>query len=198
MMDNITQNEIKLEFAANSFIKESTGGSLLQDFIVSFKYTGEDDKASALMMRLRQDAALMIPGGTFESNLVRSAFVQGGVLALLAAFGLALSAVFYFPVASFAATVVLMLIMISGGVLPMVTKEDEKQWQNRAGIAVLRSVHYVTKHSSEISPLHSVVRGERIPDRAILISAFWNMGLMPLMLATLACAALRRRELAGV
>jgi hypothetical protein len=124
--------------------------------------------------------------------------VQWSVLAVLAAFGLALSAIFSFPVAAFAATVVLVLIMISGGVLPDVSKEDEQEWKNRVGIAVLRSAQYVTRHGSEISPLRSVVKGEMIPDRGIWISVFWNMGLMPLVLASLACAALNRRELADV
>jgi len=197
-LESVTQNEIRLEFNADDFIKRATEGHSLRDYIISFKFTGEDDKASALLLRFRKDVALLIPGGSFEANLIRSALVQWSVLAVLAAFGLALSAVFSFPVAAFAATVVLVLIMIGGGVLPQVSKEDEQEWQNRVGIAVLRSAQYVTRHNSEISPLRSVVKGERIPDRSILISVFWNMGLMPLVLAVLACAALTRRELADV
>lgn len=196
-LQSVTQNEIRIEFEAAPFIAGVAENNSLQDFTVSFKHTGEDEKASALLLRFRQDVTLMIPGGTFESNLVRSAIVQGSVLALLAAFGLTLSAVFSFPVAAFAATVVLALIMIGGGVLPLVSKEDEKKWENRVGVAVLRAVQVTTRHISEISPLHAVVRGELIENHSILISVFWNMGLLPLMLATLACAALRRRELAN-
>jgi ABC-type transport system involved in multi-copper enzyme maturation permease subunit len=197
-LDSVTQNEIRLTYGSDEFIEKSTEGDSLRDFVVSFKFTGDDDKASALLMRFRQDAALLIPGGIFETNLMRSALVQGSVLALLAAFGLTLSAVFSFPVAAFAATVVLALIMIGGGVLPLVSKEDEQQWQNRVGVMVLRSAQYTTRHISDIAPLHSVVKSDRISDYSILISVFWNMGLMPLALAILACAALSRRELADV
>ena len=196
-LDNVTQNELFLKFKASEFINRNTSGKPLQSFNVSFIHTGEDKKASALMLRLRQDVSLMQPGGPFEMNLVRSAFMQGCVLAVLAAFGLMLSACFSFPVASFAATVVLALVMIGGGVLPMVSKEDEQVLSTRVGVQILRSVRYVTRYATGSSPLTSVVRGERIERSAMLVSAFWNMGLMPLALALLACGVLRRRELAN-
>lgn len=197
-LDSVTSNEITIPFKVSEFIKGSEKGDLPRKFMLSFIYSDQDKKAPALMLRLRQDVVLMIPGGSFEMNLVRSAFVQWSVLAVLAAFGLALSACFSFPVASFTATVVLALIMIAGGVLPMVTKEDEKQWSNRVGVEVLRSVRYLTRHTNESTPLYSVVRGERIGRSTLLLAAFWNLGLMPLALAVFACATLRRRELANV
>jgi len=197
-LDSVTQNEIRLDFNADKFLPAAAGSEPPRNFTVSFSYISEGDQASALLLRFRQDVVLMIPGGSFEGNLLRSALVQGSVLALLAAFGLTLSAVFSFPVAAFAATVVLALIMIGGGVLPLVSKEDEKQWQNRVGVAVLRAAQYTTRHVAEIAPLHAVVRGELIARRALLLAVFWNMGLLPLALAILACAALRRRELANV
>lgn len=196
-LDNFTQNELLLKFNASDFISRNKTDKPIQSFGVSFIHAGEDKKSSALMLRLRQDVALMLPGGSFEMNLVRSAFMQGCVLAVLAAFGLMLSACFSFPVASFAATVVLALVMLGGGVLPMVSKEDEQVLSTRIGVQVLRSVRYVTKYATQSSPLTSVVRGERIERRVMLTSAFWNMGLMPLALALLACGVLRRRELAN-
>lgn len=196
-LESVTQNEIRLEFESDPFVAGAAKDDSLRDFVVVLKYTGEDDKASALLLRFRQDVVLLIPGGTFAGNLLRSAVVQGSVLALLAAFGLSLSAIFSFPVAAFAATVVLALIMIGGGVLPLVTKEDEKRWENRVGVAVLRAMKNTTQHISEINPLRAVVRGELIDKRSILVSVFWNMGLLPLAMAILACAALRHRELAG-
>ncbi len=195
-VDNVTQNELFLAFKASHFLDRLKAEDQIQSFNLSFVFEGKEKKASALMLRFRQDVALMLPGGSFEMNLVRSAFQQGCMLAALAAFGLMLSACFSFPVASFAATVVLMLVMIGGGVLPMVSKEDERVLTTRIGVEVLRSVRYVTKHSTGISPLTSVVRGERIERETMLIAALWNMALIPLVLAVLACAVLRRRELA--
>jgi len=197
-LKGVTQNEINLDFAANNFLIQGENTKAPRDFDLWFIYSSEDSKASAVLLRLRQDAVLLIPGGPFETNLIRAALVQGCVLAVLAAFGLSLSAVFSFSVAAFAATVVLALLMIGRGVLPLISKEDEKQWQNRVGVIVLRSVQYTTKHSSEISPLHSVARGERINDRKLLIAVLWNMGLLPLCLGLFASAVLRRRELADV
>ncbi|MFO7935989.1 MAG: hypothetical protein R6V06_00025 [Kiritimatiellia bacterium] len=195
-LDSVTQNELFLKFKASDFISRSKTGKPLRSFDLTFFYNSRDEKASALMLRLRQDIVLLLPGGSFEMNLVRSAFLQGCVLAVLAAFGLALSACFSFPVASFAATAVLALVMMAGGVLPMVSKEDEKVWSTRVGVKVLRSVRYVTKHAVGASPLTSVARGERIRRDTMLITAFWSLGLMPLVMAVLACAVLRRREVA--
>jgi len=197
-LKGVTQNEINLDFAVNDFLIRGEDAEPPREFELSFIYSSEGSKASAVLLRLRQDAVLLIPGGSFETNLIRAALVQGCVLAVLAAFGLFLSAVFSFPVAAFAATVVLALIMIGRGILPLISKEDEKQWKNRVGVIVLRSVQYTTKHSSEISPLRSVARGERIDDRKLLIAVLWNMGLLPLCLGLFAGTVLRRRELADV
>ena len=197
-VESVTQDVILLPFKASTFFEHGRGGDEpLRAFTLSFRFEQDDTDASALLLRMRQDIVLLMPGGSFEMNLLRSAFVQGSILAVLGAFGLALSACFSFPVASFAATVVLALVMISGGVLPMVSKEDEKQLGNLIGIKVLRATRYVTRHVSDYDPLLSVARGERINRRVLLTCAFWNMGLMPLALAVLACAALRRRELAN-
>jgi ABC-type transport system involved in multi-copper enzyme maturation permease subunit len=195
-LESVTQNVITIPFDSGAFLK-SAKGRAPQSFTFSFRFESKDDDASALLLRMRKDIVLLIPGGSFELNLVRSSFVQGSVLAVLGAFGLALSACFSFPVASFAATVVMALIMISTGVLPMVSREDEQQLGNLIGIKVLRATRYVTRHLSDYDPLLSVVRGERISRKVLLACTFWNMGLMPLMLAILACSALRRRELAN-
>ena len=93
-LDNVTQNELFLKFKASDFIRRSTGKPL-HFFDVTFFYSDGEEKVSALMLRLRQDVALLLPGGSFEMNLVRSAFLQGCVLAALAAFGLTLKCLFF-------------------------------------------------------------------------------------------------------
>jgi len=197
-IDNITQSVIALTYPAAEFLDLSTPDQDLRNFTLLFNYTSDETEASALLLRMRQDIALLIPGGSFEMNLARSAFLQWCVLAILSAFGLTLSACFSFPVASFTASVVLALVMISGGVLPMVTQEDEQKRANRIGIEILRATRYITRSATETAPLTSIVRGERIAREVILTGALWNMGLMPLAFMILACAALRRRELANV
>jgi hypothetical protein len=196
-VESVTQNEIVLAFDAESFLPPAADQAAPRTFALSFLFEADDEQeTSALLLRLRQDAVLLIPGGSFEMNLVRSALVQGCVLAALCAFGLTLSACFSFPVAAFAASVTLALIMISGGILPMVSKEDEKPLAGRIGITVLRATRYATRHATAESPLRRVVHGERISREIMLAGALWNLGLVPLALSLLACAVLRRRELA--
>ncbi len=197
-LDSVTQSVLRVPFETASFMQRSAFDEPLRTFRLSFRFESDADEASALLLRMRQDIAVMIDGGSFEMNLLRSAFVQAGVLAVMSAFGLTLSAFFSFPVAAFAASVSLALILMSGGVLPMVTKEDEKKTINRVGIQILRAASYVTRNVTDHAPLASLAAGERISRRVLLVSACWNMGLVPLLLALSACVVLRRRELADV
>jgi len=165
-------------------------------FTLSFRHTGDAKKSSALMLRFRQDVALLTPGGTFEGNLFRSALLQWSVLALLAAFGLTLSAAFSLPVAVFAATVLLMLVMVGNSVVENSSQEDEEEWTNRPGIWVSRGVSALTQRAMRDDPLESVTRGERIAADALQSAMLWNVLLSPALFAALALYILRRRELA--
>jgi len=148
------------------------------------------------MLRNRQDVVLLTPGGSFEANLARAALIQGSALALLAAFGLTLSACFSMPVAAFVATVLLMLTLVGNSVVQVVSDEDEKEWQNKVGIAVSRVVHQASGHALKAEPLTALAHGERIDGEVMGSSALWNMVLVPLAIAWAGCAVLRRRELA--
>ena len=165
-------------------------------FTLSFRHMGDPEKSSALMLRFRQDVALLTPGGTFEANLVRSALLQWSVLALLAAFGLMLSAGFSLPVAMFAATVLLTLVMVGNAVVEITSQEDEKEWTNRPGIWVSRGVTALTQHAMQNDPLESVTRGERIAPEALYNALLWNALISPTLFAVLGIYILRRRELA--
>ena len=207
-MDDFTQNEIEFVVDTRAFVGEEAGGRRreagdqrsgkdgFQEFELSFRHAGDPKRASGLMLRNRQDVVLLTPGGSFEANLVRTALMQGSVLALLAAFGLTLSACFSMPVAAFAATVLLTLTVVGNSVVQVVSEEDEKVWQNKAGIAVSRAVHEVSGHAMKAEPLTALAHGERIDGEAMETAVVWNVVLVPLLLALAGCAVLRRRELA--
>ncbi len=195
-LDDFTLNEIEFSVDTRAFGVGRDRG--IQNFELSFSHTGDPKRASALMLRFRQDVALLTPGGTFEANLLRSAFVHWGVLALLGAFGLTLSACFSLPVAAFAATVLLALAMVGNSVMQVVSEEDEKEWKNRAGIFISRGVTEVTRHAMQIEPLTALTRGERLDFNVLGASARWNVLWIPMLLAGAGCWVLRRRELADI
>ncbi len=195
-LDDFTLNEI--EFTVDTRAFGAGTDDRLQGFELGFRHTGDPKRSSALMLRFRQDVALLTPGGTFEANLMRSAFVHWCVLALLAAFGLTLSACFSLPVAAFTATVLLVLTMIGNSVVQVVSEEDGKQWQNRIGMWVSRGVYEATRHAMRTEPLTALTRGERIEDEILGASWVWNVLLLPMILAGAGCWVLRRRELADI
>jgi hypothetical protein len=205
-LDDFTQNEIEFTVDTRAFVlprsevggqrSEVEGADSSREFTLTFLHTGDPKKAPPLMLRFRQDVALLLPGGSFGANLARSALMHACALTLLAAFGLALSACFSLPVAAFVATVLLVLSLVSNSVVAVTTEEDSKVWWNRAGIWVSRGMHEVTRHTMKGEPLKALSRGERIEGRLLAEACLWNVALLPLVLAALGCAALRSRELA--
>ena len=194
----VTLNDFSLNEIEFSVLAEAFGTSKPPTaFTLSFQHMGDPKASSALMLRFRQDVALLTPGGTFEANLVRSALIQWSVLALLAAFGLTLSVGLSLPVAMFTATVLLTLVMVGNTVVEVTSHEDEKEWTNRPGIWVSRGVSALTQHAMRDTPLESVARGERIAATALCNALLWNAVLTPALLALLGIYILRRRNLAG-
>ena len=207
-LDDFTQNAIEFVVDTRAFVGEEVGDrksevggqgsgkTEFQEFELAFQHAGDPKRSAALMLRNRQDVVLLTPGGSFEANLARAALIQWSVLALLAAFGLTLSACFSLPVAAFAATVLLALTVVGNSVVQVVSEEDEKVWQNRIGIAVSRAVHHMSGHAMKAEPLAALAHGERIGGEVLGSSVMWNVVLVPLVIALAGCAVLRRRELA--
>ena len=200
-LSDFTLRELEFVVDTRAFLREGASdfgrpGSGLREFELAFRHTGDAKRAAGLMLRFRQDVALLAPGGTFEANLLRAAFVQWSVLALLAAFGLTLSACFSLPVAAFTATVLLALTLVGNSVVQVVSEEDEKLWSNRIGIWVSRGVHETTRHAMQVQPLTALTRGERLEAPVLGASALWNVLLLPALFAGAGCWVLRRRELA--
>ena len=188
-LDDFSFSEIEFDVSGEAFGPATA-------FTLSFHHTGDPKESPALMLRFRQDVALLTSGGTFEANLARAALIQWSVLALLAAFGLTLSAGFSLPVAVFTATVLLVLTIVGNSVVTVVSYEDEKVWTNRPGIWVSRGVAALTQHAMQDSPLEHVIRGERIEMRALYAALLWNVLLAPALFAAMGMYTLSRRELA--
>lgn len=194
-LDNFTLNEIAFPVDTRAFAGASGRDTeSLREFVLSFRHAGEARRVSALMLRFRQDVALLTAGGSFEANLARAALLQWAVLALLAAFGLTLSACFSMPVAAFVATLTLALTLLGHSVVRTVSVEEEQAWRNRIGIWVSRGISSVTSRAVRAEPLTSLTRGERIGTDRIGETLLWNALLLPLGLAGVGVLVLRRRE----
>lgn len=192
-LNDFSLNEIEFDVSCLAFAVTND----ISAVNLSFTHTGDAAKSSALMLRFRKDVAVLTQGGSFEANLLRSAFVHWSVLALLAAFGLTLSACLSLPVAVFTSTILLLLVMIGTSVTEVVSQEDEKDWLQRPGIVVSRFVTTVAQHAVRMDPLDAVVNGERIENRAFRDVLFWNTLLAPACFALFGILVLRRRELAS-
>ena len=195
-LDDFTQNEIEFVVDTRAFAAGEKGADGLRDFEVAFHHTGDAKRVSALMLRFRKDVELLTPGGTFEANLARAACVQWSVLALLAGFGLTLSACFSLPVAAFVATLLLVLTLVGNSVVQVVSEDDEKEWGNRVGIWISRGVSAATRPSTRAEPLTALTRGERLEGDVLGRAALWNVVWLPALFAVAGCWVLRRRELA--
>jgi len=192
-LNDFSLNEIVFDVPGEAFNRARPPTA----FTLSFQHTGDPAQSSALMLRFRQDVALLTRGGTFEANLLRSALIQWSVLSLLAAFGLTLSAGFSLPVAVFTATVLLMLVMVGNSVVKVISQEDEDVWMNRPGIWISRGVSAMTQHAMRDGPLEAVTRRERVEPNAVSTALLWNTVLTPALLALLGAHILRNRELAS-
>lgn len=192
-LSDFSLNEIVFDVSCQVFGVTNT----ISGFDLSFKHSGDPAKSSAVMLRFRKDVALLTQGGTFEANLVRSAIIHWSVLALLAAFGLTLSACFSLPVAVFASTLLLLLVMVGTSVTEVVSQEDEQDWLKKPGIVISRTVNTVAQHAIRIDPLDAVVNGERIETGPFLEALLWNLLITPFGFALCGVLILRRRELAA-
>jgi len=192
-LSDFSLNEIVFDVSCAAFgaTKAITGFSL------GFKHTGDPAKTSAVMLRFRKDVALLTQGGTFEANLVRSAIIHWSILALLAAFGLTLSACFSLPVAIFTSTMLMLLVMVGTSVTEVVSQEDEKEWLQRPGIIVSRVVSNVAQHAIRMDPLDAVINGERIENKPFMDALLWNLLVAPLFFGLCGILIFRRRELAS-
>jgi len=192
-VDDFSLDEIEFDLSGNAFGVTHT----LSTLNLRFTHTGDPAKSAAVMLRFRKDVAVLTPGGSFEANLFRSALVHWSVLALLAAFGLTLSACFSLPVAVFTSTILMLLVMIGTSVTETVSVEDENEWLKRPGIVVSRGVSAVAQHALRIDPLEAIVNGERIENSSLREVMLWNSLLTPAGFALLGILILKRREWAS-
>ena len=192
-VNDLVRNELELPVSA----PQLAGAQALE---LEFTYQAAAEAAS-LLIQPRRALAVLTPQGTFTGNLVRVMLAQCAILAALAALGLTLGACFSFPVAAFAATALLLVVLVTAGNVPENLQaafigNQHPGLMAQVSFAVTRGVDALTQPLLQPEPLSQAVAGERVPAPELWQVLFWGGLVYPLVLALIAGRVLRRRELA--
>ena len=192
-VNDLVRNELELPVSAVPL----AGAKEIE---LQFAYQASAETA-ALLIQPRRFLAVLTPQGSFTGNLARVLLAHLAILAALAALGLMLGACFSFPVAAFAATAMLLVVVVVAGSEPTDLQDDpglgeRPTLMERASLAVTRSVDVVTRPLLQPEPLSQAVAGERVPAADLERLLFWGGCIYPLAFALVASRVLRRREMA--
>jgi hypothetical protein len=191
-VNELIRNELEIPITARSLAQAP-------ELEVAFLYQA-DAKAAPLLVQPRTALAVLTPLGTFNGNLARVMVAQLAILAALAALGLTLGACFSFPVAAFVATAVLLALLVTPDdareLLPTrLAGEAPPGLVAGMALGVNRTMAAVIRPLVQPEPLTHAVAGERVPASDLCQMWLWGGAVYPLVLAWLASAVLRRREL---
>ena len=174
-------------------------------FTLSLRHAG-DASTGPLLLQPRQGLDLLVPRAPLVLNLLRAAAMHFSLLALVAALGLSLGALFSLPVAAFCATGILLATLISlfvaGDPEALGDLQDAEQAPvqrlvTSVAAGTTRLIMRLTAPAIEPAPLQQLAAAELVPSRELWRSLLVNTLLLPAGFGLLAAAALRRRELAA-
>ncbi len=170
-------------------------------FTLTMTHAG-GESTGPLLLQPRQGLDLLVPRIGLASNLARSAGLHLSILALLAAIGVTLGALFSLPVAAFCATGILLASLISAFVVSEADLAEPEPtastWQRLTTVATRRTTRglvWAARPALDPAPLRRLAGAEQIPSaelaRALLVSGL----LLPLLGCLAASAALSEKEL---
>jgi hypothetical protein len=148
-----------------------------------------------LLLHPGRNLALLLPDGSFARNLVYAALLLLAVLSALTACGLALGCCFSFPVASFAAVVLILLGLLGSRATADATDLAEARGAGeRIGLQIVRCAGSVTRPLVSASPITQLTRREAIPLRSLGQPLWIGFLALPALLAWGSARVLKRRE----
>jgi hypothetical protein len=165
--------------------------------------TGAED-GMPILVQPRQDVAILVPAGPQSANYVRAFFVMLPILALLAAAGLALGALFSLPVALFCAAGLVIAVFTADYSMSDPDALSFEDWPTptpiqavtrRLSAATIKTLAFVAKTATAPTPAATLAGATLIPEREIAASVLWNGSLIPAALLMAAAAVLKRKEL---
>ena len=177
--------------------------------VVEFPLVGVQSAASAtnslvftntgtapVMLRPRRDIELLLPADPFVANLARATLQSFATIALLAAFGIFLSAALSRPVAVFTALVLLAVALMVPSAVEQFPDELEISFANRIGLWLSRGVSFATASFVAPSPVSDLATGRCIEWSALARTVLEDLVVWPTALLALAAVLVRRRPLA--
>ena len=151
--------------------------------------------AVPMMLRPRRDIELLLPADSFLSNLFRSTLQSLAILALLAAFGVFLSAALSRPVAIFTALVVLVVALMAPDTLDQFTEELEVPLGDRIGLAFSRGVACMTSAFMTPSPVSDLATGRCIEWADLAQTLLEDLLVLPAVFLSLSALVVRRHPM---
>ena len=148
-----------------------------------------------MMLRPRRDIELLLPADSFLANLVRATLQSLAVLALLAAFGIFLSASLSRPVAIFTALVMLVVALMAPDTLDQFTEELNISLGDRIGLAFSRGVAFVTAAFMAPSPVSDLATGRCIEWGDLAKTMLEDLLVWPVVFLSLSAMLVRRRPI---
>ena len=148
------------------------------------------------MLRPRRDIELLLPADSFLANLFRATLQSLAVLALLAAFGIFLSAALSRPVAIFTALVMLAVALMAPDTLDQFPEELEISLGDRIGLMMTRGVTFVTGAFVAPSPVADLATGRCIEWPDLARTLLENALVLPAAFLSLSALLIRRRPVA--
>ena len=187
VVSNTTQSVLEIPLKKVDGVSSEKDGRL--DLV--FDNTGK----SAVMVRPRRDLVVLARADSFAWNLLRAQLEILALAALLAAYGLFLSASLSRPVAVFTALVTFLIVLMAPRVVAQFPDEFNAEFADRIGLALSRAVSAVTASVSAPSPVSDLATGKAIewPDLGRLLLG--NVFLFPFVLLALAAFVARRKAL---
>lgn len=186
VVSNSTQTVLDVPLASSEKAVDVAAG-------LTFSNTGRE----TVMLRPRRDLELLYPADSFGANLVRATLQMLAATALLAAFGVFLSAALSRPVALFTALVSMMVVLMAPSVVAQFPDEIEVAFADRLGLAISRTVSLLTSAAGDVSPISDLATDTCIEWAALGRSLLMNAVLLPSGLLVLAALLVRRRPLAN-
>ncbi len=158
-----------------------------------FANAGKD----SVMLRPRRDLELLLPADGFMANLLRATLLSFSTAALLAAFGLFLSAALSRPVALFTAMVLVAVALMAPSAIEQFPDELNVSLANRIGLALSRGVAFLTSAFAEPSPVADLATSRCIEWPELARTLVMNVLVLPLLLLGMAARIVRSRPLSA-
>ena len=189
VVSNNTQAVIDLPF-----VSPAKARAPIAPIELSFVNTG----SSTVMLRPRRDIEVLSPADSFAANLLRAQLEVWSLAALLAAYGLFLSAALSRPVAVFTALVTLAVVLVAPSAIAQFPDEFHASLGDRIGLAISRGIQAVTSSVSEPSPISDLATSRAVEIVPLLRTILGNVVVLPVFLLVLSAFITRRKPLANV